>query len=385
MPNITPNNHLFFYQLFSTEMGTGKQTPVARVEEVLAEADVLLDDIDCESVDQMLEALADFMKLTVFKKGRVFVTVMARPDLDELLEKAAEPVVDKDAAAAGRSWKRARRSKEVRPVKPRHKRKRVTRAPEVAPEELVSDAVAETEVQAVEARVAPAAADAGQAELAQAPAVAEPSPEAPLATAVETVADTAEAEEAPTAATIEAKPEHGTASGEPAASEEAPAEEPTASAAAAESAEPSISFNITYVPEPEEDEPEDEEVPTVDEYEQAEPEPLPAPRRSPNRKPLAATHLPKRFSEEVFLPDELMLKIYRALPPTVGILDTLDESWEFAQEMGSLEGSRTRLTFPLSRRIEGGLPAEVTICRATMSTSPKRWRLEAVYSEHEEA
>jgi len=54
MPRITAGNHLYFYQLFCTEMGVGKQTPLARVEEILSEADVLLEDVECASIEELL-------------------------------------------------------------------------------------------------------------------------------------------------------------------------------------------------------------------------------------------------------------------------------------------------------------------------------------------
>ena len=145
MPKITPGNHLYFYQLFSTEIGVGKQVPLSRIEEVLAEADVLLDDVECSSLGQLLGELSDFVKLTVFKKGRVFATVQPRPDLDELLQKAAQP---NEKGAGGKSWKRGRRSKDATPTKPRHKR--------VQP-------VAEKAVQAVAKQATQAIADEAEA------------------------------------------------------------------------------------------------------------------------------------------------------------------------------------------------------------------------------
>ena len=60
MPNLTPGNRLYFYQLFTQELGIGKQTTLLRVEEVLAEADVLLEDVECESIEQLLGEL-DFV------------------------------------------------------------------------------------------------------------------------------------------------------------------------------------------------------------------------------------------------------------------------------------------------------------------------------------
>ena len=154
MPNLTPGNRLYFYQLFTQELGIGKQTTLLRVEEVLADADVLLEDVECESVEQLLGEL-DFVKLTVFKKGRVFATILQREDLDELLVKAAQPTVDKAAAAAGKSWKRSRRSKDVRPAKPRHKAKPkpvanpVEEEPKTEAETAVDAEIEETEVAGV--------------------------------------------------------------------------------------------------------------------------------------------------------------------------------------------------------------------------------------------
>ena len=175
MPNLTPGNRLYFYQLFTQELGIGKQTTLLRVEEVLAEADVLLEDVECESIEQLLGEL-DFVKLTVFKKGRVFATILQREDLDELLVKAAQPTVDKAAAAAGKSWKRSRRSKDVRPAKPRHKAKP---KPVANPVEEEPETEAET---VVEAEIEETTEVAG---VVEPEAVIEPEPESELTTEAE--------------------------------------------------------------------------------------------------------------------------------------------------------------------------------------------------------
>lgn len=353
MAAITPGNHLYFYQLLSQEMGVGKQTPLARIEEILAEADVLLDDVDCESVDELVEAL-DFVKLTVFKKGRVFATVMQRDDLDELLAKAEQPIIDKAAASSGKSWKRARRTKDVRPTKPRHKR------PAKAEE-----AVAEAEVEAAEVE-----------------AVAEAPVEVEATEVEETIA---EAEIAEPVAEAEVEPVA-----------EAEVEATEVAVDALEAPEPSISFDITYVPEPVEETPAEKDSETqpsgpqplpAPEAEAPHPEPLAEPeppcRRASSRQPLRAAHLPRTISDDVFLPDEALLRLYQALPQKKGLLETLDESWEFAQEANTAEGTRTRLTFPLSRVIEGQMPIEVTIARAPHLPSGKFWKLVAVDADEQ--
>ncbi|MBQ6410686.1 MAG: hypothetical protein IJI16_01915, partial [Atopobiaceae bacterium] len=74
MPRITEGNRLWFYQLFRDTIGHGRQASVAQVEEVLAAEDVDPEDVECTDVTQLLEALGDLVKLTVFKKGRVYAT-----------------------------------------------------------------------------------------------------------------------------------------------------------------------------------------------------------------------------------------------------------------------------------------------------------------------
>ncbi len=322
MPNLTPGNRLYFYQLFTQELGIGKQTTLLRVEEVLAEADVLLEDVECESIEQLLGEL-DFVKLTVFKKGRVFATILQREDLDELLVKAAQPTVDKAAAAAGKSWKRSRRSKDVRPAKPRHKAK---------PKSVVADPVeekSETEAETVvEAEIEETTEVAG---VVEPEAVIEPEPEPEL--------------------TTEAEPE--------------PEPEPEPELIAEPEPEPEP--EPTSAPEPE-PEPEPE----------AEPKPEPEarnPKRIHTTPKLRRIGNPVRFSEDVHCPDQQLLDLYQLLPRTIGILDALDEGWEYAQEAGTIEGGHSELTFPLSRSNMPGYPIEVTIRRVARIPSGKAWQL----------
>ena len=344
MPRITPGNHLFFYQLFSTELGVGKQTTPQRVEEVLAEADVLLEDVECESIEQLLDELSDFMKLTVFKKGRVFVTVMPREDLDELLEKAEQPAVDKAAAAAGKSWKRNRRSKDIRPAKPRHKAK-----PKVTP------VVEEKEVVTMEAEVEQATEQVAEVEEALAP---EP---------------VVEAEQV-----VEPEP--------------APTPEPVAETEQEVESEPEPEPEPESEPEPVA-EPEPEPEPEAESEQELEPEPEPEPepmleQRNPKRihvtKKLRRINRPVTFSEDVYCPDEMLLDLYQLLPETVGIMEALDEGWDYAQQAGTIEGTHSELTFPLSRTNKPGYPIEVTVKRTARIPSGKAWQLVSVIREEDE-
>lgn len=351
MPNITPGNYLYFYQLFRDQMGVGKQTPIARVAEVLAADDVLLDAVECSSVEELVGALEDFLKVTTFKKGRVFVTVMAKEELDALLEKAAQPAVEKTNPAGGRSWKRTRRSKDVRPTKPRHKRKPqaepVVEAQPVEEPVVVAEKIAEPAVEQ-EAVVEPEAVTEPVSESETEPVVesetepvVEPEPEPVAEPETQPVAEP-EVESEPVS---EADPE--------------PAAEP----------EPEPEPESTAEPEPEpelEPEPEPEAKPVMAQR---------APKRVHTTPKLERISAPEVFSQDVFCPDAQLLELHRLLPPTVGIMEVLDESWRFAQEAGTLTGTRSKMTFPLSRTANPGCPIEVTVERGERLPSHKHWKL----------
>jgi len=116
MATITPGNRLYLYQLLSRELGTGKQTMLARVDDVLAADGMAPADLACADTQEILEEL-DFVKLTVFKGGRVYATVLPDAAADQLLATVDKPSMgDK---GRGKPWKR-RGAKMVRPTKPRH-------------------------------------------------------------------------------------------------------------------------------------------------------------------------------------------------------------------------------------------------------------------------
>ena len=78
MPKINPGNRLYLYQLLSRELGVGKQTLLPRAEEVLMADGLCVEDLGCESMRELCEQLGEFVKLTVFKKGYVYATVLSR-------------------------------------------------------------------------------------------------------------------------------------------------------------------------------------------------------------------------------------------------------------------------------------------------------------------
>ncbi|WP_270848377.1 hypothetical protein [Candidatus Collinsella stercoripullorum] len=124
-PTLSVGNQIYLYRLLSESIGCGRQTIMGKVEEALAADRMGAEDLGFESTRALLEALDTFVALTVFKGGRIYATVTAQPAWDEAL---AAP--EKQAAPAGKSWKRKKADKSLKPVRPR----RVKRAVEAEPE-----------------------------------------------------------------------------------------------------------------------------------------------------------------------------------------------------------------------------------------------------------
>lgn len=129
MATILLENQLYLYALFSREVGVGRQTLLSRMEEVLLADGLQPSDLGCDDMRGLLEQLSDFVRLSVFKKGRVYATVLPQAEWDAILvrvdEEAEKQASEKKGSDknAGKSWKRKRGKRELRPVKPKVKRK----------------------------------------------------------------------------------------------------------------------------------------------------------------------------------------------------------------------------------------------------------------------
>ncbi len=160
---LTLGNHIYLYQVLSSQIPCGRQTFIPQVESVLAEADLAAADLGFESTRELLEELDDCIKLTVFKGGRIYATIIAQPAWDEALAASSK----KSDAPQGKSWKKKRGDKSLKAVRPRH----VPKAPEAETEpepvaEVETEAVAET---AAEVAVADSAAVQSGTATAEAP------------------------------------------------------------------------------------------------------------------------------------------------------------------------------------------------------------------------
>ena len=329
MAKITAGNALYLYRLLGRELGMGNQTSMARAAEVLEADGIWPEDLGCADVRALCEALTDFTKVTAFKKGQVFVTVMRNEELDRMLERAGKPTAAEKAASKGKPWKHRKGVKAVKPQKPRHVEKPATvepvvePAPDLAPEP-VSEPVTEP--------------------------VAEEEPQAEAA-----VEKTTEAEVTSEAATkVEV------------ASEPAAEPEPEPAPAAPE---PSIKLTIMFDPDPD---PEPEPAPVSAAI------PTPAPAPAPARPERAHADLPQDFYADVRCPDEQLSTLYQLLPADVDPMATLEEDFRLARSTHALEGTRSNVTFPLRYQRADGSPVTVTLRRTARAQAGKHWTLAEV-------
>ncbi len=149
MPLVSQNHALYLYQLIQRTIGEGCQVSLANIEAVLAEDNLAAADFDCDDVLSLMQAVPAFIKVTTFKKGRVFVTLMPYPEFDQALEALNQDSPAEKGADKLKPWRRKRRTKLLRPQKPKQKK------PEAAPEVAVEVADEAAEEKIVEGQAAP--------------------------------------------------------------------------------------------------------------------------------------------------------------------------------------------------------------------------------------
>ena len=133
-PTLSLGNHIYLYRLLRDAIGCGKQTFMTQVEEALVAGDMTAYDLGFESTRELLEELDDCIKLTVFKGGRLYATVIANEAWDAALAKGEDK--PKAAKGAKQSYKKKKRGeKDLKAVRPKHvKRAEPEPVAEVTPE-----------------------------------------------------------------------------------------------------------------------------------------------------------------------------------------------------------------------------------------------------------
>lgn len=424
-PTLSLGNHIYLYRLLRDAIGCGKQTFMTQVEEALATGDMAAYDLGFESTRELLEELDDCIKLTVFKGGRLYATVIANEAWDTALAKGEDK--PKAAKGAKQSYKKKKRGeKDLKAVRPKHV-KRPEPVAEVAPEPEP-----ETEIE-----VAIEVAAEAETEIA---AMTDPEVMSEQEAAVEL-------NEAPKSTTEEAANQPETSAfqnsdvfgneAEDDQSDEPADQGATESAPEPETPQPAISLTVVYDPEnanagittmastpieaklpveaedsPQADaktetedtsvsveptdsavkpEPVPESAPVIESasepvYDQI-PAPAPVPAAAPAPAPATPAipeDFPVDFATEVFCPGPLLHQLSTYLPYGADTLGIVGEYYWIARERGTIEAARNRAIFPL-RYTQAGERHEVTvrIRRNTTGGLGATWTVDKVEDSNE--
>lgn len=431
-PTLSLGNHIYLYRLLRDAIGCGKQTFMTQVEEALAAGDMTAYDLGFESTRELLEELDDCIRLTVFKGGRLYATVIANDTWDAALAKGEDK--PKAAKGAKQSYKKKKRGeKDLKAVRPKHvKRSEPEPVAEVAPEpepepeiEVAIEVTAEAETEIT--------ATTDSKVISEQEATAELD-EAPKST-------TEEAADQPETPAFQNSDVFGDDFGDEAEDDQSdePADQgATESAPEPETPQPAISLTVVYDPEnanagittmastpieakssvenenaaqvevetaaadapaivkpadsttrPEatpEPAPVIESVPAAACDQIPAPAPASAPAAAPAPAPAAPAipeDFPVDFATEVFCPGPLLHQLSTYLPYGADTLGIVGEYYWIARERGTIEAARNRASFPLHytqagerhevavrirRNTTGGLGAAWTIDKVEPST-----------------
>lgn len=404
-PTLSLGNHIYLYRLLRDAIGCGKQTFMTQVEEALAAGDMTAYDLGFESTRELLEELNDCVKLTVFKGGRLYATVIANEAWDAALAKGEDK--PKAAKGAKQSYKKKKRGeKDLKAVRPKHVKRPEPEpvaevAPEPEPEPEIEVAIevtveAETEITATtdseviskqeattELNEAPKPTPEEAASQPEAPALQnsdvfgdeaeDDQPEEPTEQDAAEAASEPEAPQPAISLTVVYDPENANAGITTMASTPVEAkssvedenatqvEVETAAADAPATVEPADStIKPEATPEPA---PVIESVPAAVCDQIPAPAPSPAPAAAPAPAPAAPTipkDFPIDFATEVFCPGPLLHELSTYLPYGADTLGIVGEYYWIARERGTIEAARNRASFPL-HYTQAGERHEVTV------------------------
>ena len=347
MAVIKQEHALYLYKLLKATIGVSKQTPLSTVESVLIEDDLAPQDFGFDDIRALMEACPDFIKITAFKKGYVYATLLTFDIFEAALvagEKNVEP------QSNGKPWKRRRGAKSIRALKPKHLV--VEAEPEVEelpaqeeltePEELPVTESSE-ELSAAETALVTEESAAGT------PVVATPCAEAPEEDFQQESADDVTPEPAGTADDASPEPDET----------ETPAPEPKAAELTVPEPvvpEPTISLTVTYNPYDGSDEEKTLEATpsvlqqalnttsstsstTVSESQTS------TQVINQNETPTPAPTYPANFEEDVHVNNELLGILYQMAPVDVNVLKQLEEDFKLAESSRALISKGGTFTF----------------------------------------
>ena len=341
MAVIKQEHALYLYKLLKTTIGVSKQTPLSTVESVLIEDDLAPQDFGFDDIRALMEACPDFIKITAFKKGYVYATLLTFDTFEAALVAGEKNV---ESQNNGKPWKRRRGAKSIRALKPKHlvaetepeTEELPTQEEPTEPEELP---VAGSSEELSVAETAPIAEESAD----KAPVVATPCADVPEEDLQQETADDASPEPVETE----------TPAPEPKAAEPTMPEpvvpEPTVP-------EPTISLTVTYNPYDGSDEEKTLEAApsvlqqalnatssvsstTVSES-QASTQAI-----NQNETPAPAPTYPANFEEDVHVNNELLGIMYQMAPVDANVLKQLEEDFKLAESSRSLISKGGTFTF----------------------------------------
>lgn len=425
-PTLSLGNHIYLYRLLRDAIGCGKQTFMTQVEEALAAGDMTAYDLGFESTRELLEELDDCIKLTVFKGGRLYATVIANEAWDAALAKGEDK--PKAAKGAKQSYKKKKRGeKELKAVRPKHVKRAepepeamVEAAPEPEPETEIEVAIevtaeAETEIAATTDSEVISEQEA-TVELNEAPkstteeAADQPEPSAfqnsdvfgdeaeddqsdePAEQDVTEVASEPEAPQPAISLTVVYDPENANAGITTMASTpvETKSSVENESATQVEVETEAADAPVTVKPADSTIKPKTtlEFAPVIESVPASACDQIPAPApasvlaEAPTPAPVAPAipeDFPVDFATEVFCPGPLLHQLSTYLPYGADTLGIVGEYYWIARERGTIEAARNRASFPL-RYTQAGERREVAvrIRRNTTGGLGSTWAIDKV-------
>lgn len=389
-PTLSLGNHIYLYRLLRDAIGCGKQTFMTQVEEALAAGNMTAYDLGFESTRELLEELDDCIKLTVFKGGRLYATVIANEAWDAALAKGEDK--PKAAKGAKQSYKKKKRGeKDFKAVRPKHvKRPEPEPVAEVAIEvtteaeteiaattdpEVISEQEATVELNEAPKSTTEEAADQPETSAFQNGDVFDDEAEDDQPADQDATESTPEPEmpQPAISLTVVYDPENANAGITTMASTPIEAkssvenenatqvEVETAVADAPVTVKPADStIKPEATPEPA---PVIESVPASACDQIPAPAPASVPAAAPTPAPAALTipeDFPVDFATEVFCPGPLLHQLSTYLPYGADTLGIVGEYYWIARERGTIEAARNRASFPL-RYTQAGERREVTV------------------------
>ena len=404
-PMLSLGNHIYLYRLLRDAIGCGKQTFMTQVEEALAVDDMTAYDLGFESTRELLEELDDCIKLTVFKGGRLYATVIANEAWDAALAKGEDK--PKATKGAKQSYKKKKRGeKDLKAVRPKHvKRPEPESVAEVAPEpepeteiEVAIEVAAEAETEiaattdpkamseqeaAAELNETPKSTTEETAGQPETPAfqnsdvfgdeAEDDQPEEPTEQDAAEAASEPEVPQPAISLTVVYDPENANAGITTMASTpiEAKSSVENENATQAEVETAAADAPVTVEPADSTTKPDStpgpatviESVPTAACDQIPGPAPASAPAAAPTPAP-AAPAIPKDFpvdfTTEIFCPGPLLHQLSTYLPYGADTLGIVGEYYWIARERGTIEVARNRASFPL-RYTQAGERRKVTV------------------------